>query len=101
MGLLVKMPLNADLKRFPKFAESDFVCLDVLRPRLDDLVRCRELSRLLLDIVPGNAVMTGGSALSAFTGGDEKEEELERLSGGVGGAFGPMCFWLGGAVFGG
>jgi len=101
MGLLVKIPLNADLKRCPKFAESDLLCFDALRPRLDDLVRCLEFSRLLLDIVPGNAVMTGGSTLSAFTGGDEKEEELDRLSGGVGGALGPMCFWQGGAVFGG
>lgn len=99
IGSRLNISLKADLKRWPKLSDSALLCLEALRLRLEDFARWRDPSRDLLDMVPGNAVMAvwtwPGEAAE-----EEKVDELDKLSGGVGGAFGATYRDGGGAVFG-
>ena len=86
------MSLSADLKRFPMLADSGllcleaWLCLEVLRPWADDFLRLRDVSRDVVDIVPGRAV-TIGVGCSGDVSEVESVKELGALSGGVGGPF--------------
>jgi len=79
------MSLKADLNRLPMPTCSTASAPWALRLRRKLLARFRELSRALLDIVPGIAVTTGAGTVDGEPA-EEKVDALDRLSGGVGGA---------------
>ena len=82
------MSLKADLNRLPNLFGSDALSVPQLWVRRDVLGRLRVPSRSLVDMVPGKAVKAGVAEVAGGEVEDEKVEAFDRLSGGVGGAFG-------------
>lgn len=84
------MSLSASLNRLPRPTLSGFSCRDVPWLRFEVLVRLLEGLRVLLDMVPGKAMMAG----ALLEGGDEaaveKLEAFDKLFGGVGGSSGSI-----------
>ena len=73
--------------------------MEVLRPCVDELLRLRETSRDLVEIVPGKAVASWAGCSDDVVG-DESVNELVALSGGVGGPLVATRRGPGGATFG-